>query len=424
MKSVEMSAKTRQEAIKKALEALGAELHEAQIEILDEGSRGLFGLGARDVKVRISVDRPDDREEAPRREPRGDRNRPPRPERKPRPEAQQGPREDRPKKEDRPPREDRPKKEDRPPREDRPKKEERPPRAERPKREERPPRDEKRRPERPAPKVTPPEDVEEEEWIEEDEGEDAAKYTPVPEERREEAAALLAEIVNKMGIQATVTSSNTEEGCARLNIQSEDSAIIIGRKGRSLQSLQYLMNRIMSRSAEEEANERFLVDVEDYLVRRRQSLEEMATELARKAKETNREVRVKPLNPQERRVVHVTLQGDPELRTFSLGTGPLRTIVISPKTAVREGGRSRRPSGERSERSERSERGDKPEGERSGQRRSGGRGGRGGRGRRRPRGGRGEGPGNGQGRPAPSDATSEAPSDAPAQPVQGDEQGD
>ncbi|NIA16227.1 MAG: KH domain-containing protein, partial [Nitrospiraceae bacterium] len=144
---------------------------------------------------------------------------------------------------------------------------------------------------------------------------------------------------------AKVTGESTEDGGARLNVESEDSAILIGRKGRNLQALQYILNRMMRGADAPDTVERFIVDIEDYLERRRDSLEEMAEQLAIKAKETGKEVRVKPLNPQERRIIHLALQDDPDLRTFSLGNTSMRTIVISPKNADRENTRSRRSRG-------------------------------------------------------------------------------
>jgi len=76
-----------------------------------------------------------------------------------------------------------------------------------------------------------------------------------------------------------------------------------------------------------------VVDIEGYQDRRRKSLEEMALHLAGRAKEAGKEMRVKPLNPQERRIIHVTLEDDPDVRTFSLGNSLMRTVVISPKNA-------------------------------------------------------------------------------------------
>lgn len=322
MRSVEASAKTRQEAIKKALEMLGVELHEVEIEILDEGSRGLFGLGARDVKVRVSAEglpdepkpRKYERQERPPREPREERRH---------------------EKHDRGGRQERPPKQDRPAA-----RQERPPRPEKVQ-QQTPVRQknvaqEKPAQERPQTRQEKPREQKVSEPVQ-----------PISDARREEAAALLGEVVAKMGIQASVTSLAIEDGGARINVDSPDSALLIGRKGKNLEALQYLINRMMTAGELSETGERFIVDVEHYLDRRRESLEDMARQLAQKAKETGRDVRVKPLSPQERRIIHMTLQDDPDVRTFSLGTATMRHVVISPKNAQREDGGSRRGRGGR-----------------------------------------------------------------------------
>lgn len=322
MRSVEASAKTRQEAIKKALEMLGVELHEVEIEILDEGSRGLFGLGARDVKVRVSAEGLPD-EPKPRKQERQER-----PPREPREERRH-------EKHDRGGRQERPPKQDRPAA-----RQERPPRSEKVQ-QQTPVRQknvaqEKPAQERPQTRQEKPREQKVSEPVQ-----------PISDARREEAAALLGEIVAKMGIQASVTSLAIEDGGARINVDSPDSALLIGRKGKNLEALQYLINRMMTASEPSETGERFVVDIEHYLDRRRESLEDMARQLAQKAKETGRDVRVKPLSPQERRIIHMTLQDDPDVRTFSLGTATMRHVVISPKNAQREDGGSRRGRGGR-----------------------------------------------------------------------------
>jgi spoIIIJ-associated protein len=186
----------------------------------------------------------------------------------------------------------------------------------------------------------------------------------VSEAAANEAAALLGEVIKRMGIEAKVTSAGGEEGAVRLAVDSPDSALLIGRKGRNLEALQYLINRMSLPRDANDTSERLTVDIEGYQERRRQSLEEMAQHLARRAKETGREMRVKPLSPQERRIIHLALQDDPDVRTFSLGNSVLRSVVISPKGAEngpgndrnrrsRGGGGSRRPAGSRGGRSRR-----------------------------------------------------------------------
>jgi spoIIIJ-associated protein len=325
MRSVEASAKTRQEAIKKALDMLGVELHEVEIEILDEGSRGLFGLGAREVKVRVTAEGLPD-EPKPKRPERHERHERAGGERREGGEERRHGRQGKPGRQERPPKQERPAAQQE--RTRRPEKgvdqqvRQKAPAQERPAQEKKAPREE--RPE---------------------ETKAATPIQPITDARREEAAALLAEVITKMGLEVTVTSEATEDGGARINVDSPDSALLIGRKGRNLESLQYLANRMMSAGETSETSERFVVDIEHYLDRRRQSLEEMARQLALKAKETGRDVRVKPLSPQERRIIHMTLQDDPDVRTFSLGTATMRHVVISPKNAQRDAGGSRRGHG-------------------------------------------------------------------------------
>jgi len=373
MRQVIATAPSREEAIKKALAELGVEMYEVDdIKILDEGSRGLFGLGARPVKVQVTVtkdlerpargnDRPQ-REERKRddnrggnREERGrdrDRDRgarnerqekPARPER-PAQEKQAQPQE---RKQERSsssaPREAAQKQEQ--PREQRPPRErnDRNDRNERGGRErndrdrnrteergqqQRPPREERKREERPrrepqAPRAERPAH-----------SEDKAAFAQISDEHGQQAAALLGEIIAAMGIQAEVAFKRDPEIAARLEVKSEDGALLIGRKGATLGALQYLINRMISQSEDGESLERVVVDVEGYLDRRRESLEDLARSMAAKARETGRSMRLKPMSPQERRIIHVTLQEDPDVRTYSQGEALYRSVVISPSAEV------------------------------------------------------------------------------------------
>ena len=374
MRSIEVSARKREDAINKALSELGIERHEAHVEILDEGSPGFLGIGVRDVTVRVSTDvpgeggfpieadgnridferrparterghgAPRDARRGPKRGDRrdGDRDRGPRPQQQGRPADRQnrdrrdkGPRRDqRPERSERPApqtaRQDRPanrteapRKPEQPkgrrperqrdgrPRNDRPRQER--PRPDRP-REDRP-REERPRQERPRPepKDRPPDKV-------------------LTDPRSCEAAALLNEIIQNMGIESSVQPLEAAQGGLKLSVQSPDSALLIGRKGRNLTAMQYLINRIFNRQDEWQQTERIVVDVEGYLDRRRDTLEDMALRLAERAKASGRRVRVKPLSPQERRIIHLALHDDPDVRTFSVGESNFRSVIIAPVT--------------------------------------------------------------------------------------------
>ncbi|MBP8128923.1 MAG: Jag N-terminal domain-containing protein [Candidatus Hydrogenedentes bacterium] len=368
MPSVESSAKTRKEAIQLALDQLGVEMHDVdEIEILDEGSRGFLGLGARPVRVRVTAKRgkqrpaaqderrPEQRErqtegagDERRRGPRDDRRgrdrhrgrdeRVPRREHDGRPAAPAPRDEQRRDAGDRPApsgqrdeqrrqrdRGDRQHGRDRAPRHrDDPGRE---PRAQRQRRPDQGPQADRRRAqEEPGPEALNQPLAQE------------TESSPLTEDQGREAAALLQSIISQMGIEATVEFRRDGDGAARLDVATQDSALLIGRKGRSLQAMQYLINRIIARSDKNEVTERLVVDIEGYVDRRRDALEGMARGLAERAKESGRDVRLKPMSPQERRVIHLTLQGDPDVRTFSIGDALYRQVVISPRVKQPSGG--------------------------------------------------------------------------------------
>ncbi len=135
-----------------------------------------------------------------------------------------------------------------------------------------------------------------------------------------------------MGIESKVQPVESVQGGLTLSVESPDSALLIGRKGRNLTAMQYLINRIFNRQDEWQQTERIIVDVEGYLDRRRDTLEDMALRMAERAKASGRRVRVKPLSPQERRIVHLALHDDPDVRTFSVGESNYRSVIIAPVT--------------------------------------------------------------------------------------------
>jgi len=114
-----------------------------------------------------------------------------------------------------------------------------------------------------------------------------------------------------------------------LNIKGDGSGLLIGRKGQTLDALEYLVNKIVHKGAEDK--KRIVVDTENYRSRREESLVKLAQRLADKAKRMGRPVTISPMSAHDRRIIHLALQEDKTLHTWSTGTGLYRKIIISPE---------------------------------------------------------------------------------------------
>ncbi len=145
------------------------------------------------------------------------------------------------------------------------------------------------------------------------------------------AEAALREILRLMGIRATVTQSASANGEETvLEIRAEDSGLLIGRKGQTLEALQYLVTRIAGERLAGDGPH-LVIDIEKYRERRRKSLEDMALRLGEKAKRQRKTITVDALSAADRRVIHAVLQDDPWLSTKSLGQGSYRRLLIIPE---------------------------------------------------------------------------------------------
>lgn len=147
-------------------------------------------------------------------------------------------------------------------------------------------------------------------------------------ERREEAAKVLREILEKMGIDAEVSAFDDGTRVI-LDAHGGESALIIGKKGATLDALQYLVNRIVSKNGV--SGPGIVVDAEGYRGRREDSLTDLAKKLAEKARRSGRPVAAEPMNPADRRIVHNALADVEDVFTESEGEGSERRVVVFPK---------------------------------------------------------------------------------------------
>jgi len=124
-------------------------------------------------------------------------------------------------------------------------------------------------------------------------------------------------------------AESEEVGGPLFEIEGDDSGLLIGRKGETLRSLQFMVRFLVSRKTGERAN--LSVDVEGYDDRRRQSLSSLANRVAQRVVKTGRSIELEPMNPRERRLVHITLSENGNVCTESTGTGEGRRVVILPR---------------------------------------------------------------------------------------------
>lgn len=151
----------------------------------------------------------------------------------------------------------------------------------------------------------------------------------INENAPEIAKQFLTEIFEKMKISVEVDAKINDKNNLLIELKGEDIGIIIGKRGQTLDSLQYLVNLVVNKG--EFSYMSVNIDTEDYRERRRKALENLAINLSKKVKATNKSVILEPMNPYERRIIHSKLQNDRFVKTYSEGEEPFRYVVIAPR---------------------------------------------------------------------------------------------
>lgn len=306
MKHYEFSARTTEEAISLGLEELGVSISDVTVDILEEGSKGLFGLfGSRQAKIRMTMaeEEPEDNiarslfegmldDEKPA--PKAEKNaKAPKAEKPAVPKAPKASKAEQPK-------------------------EEAPASVEKP----------TSKAEKPAPKARKPK--------EEQEG--PKEIVPAPQADRATPAGraqeFLQELTELMGVHVSVAVETDEEGNVRANMEGDTLGILIGRRGETLDALQYLTSLQVNKGQSEYT--RVTLDTEGYRAKREEALIRLANRMANRAQKTGRRVALEPMNPYERRILHSALQNHPAVTTHSEGEEPNRHVVLTLKKEYRE----------------------------------------------------------------------------------------
>ncbi len=155
------------------------------------------------------------------------------------------------------------------------------------------------------------------------------------------AIEFLSQIFDAMNLEVSITAVyNEEEQELSLNLEGEDMGILIGKRGQTLDSLQYLVSLIVNKGTE--GYLRVKLDTENYRERRKETLETLAKNIAYKVKRTRRSVSLEPMNPYERRIIHAAVQNDKYVTTRSEGEEPFRHVVIALKKEAVSGERKGR----------------------------------------------------------------------------------
>ena len=295
IKFIDVTGKTEDEAIQSALAQLKMDRDDVSVEILERAKAGFLGIGSAPARVRVSYDDGKAEEVKPVEKPAA-----PKPEKKVEPKSEPkavpmyAP-EVLQKKESRANDKPRTERGDRPAREDR--RENRAPRAE--------------RAERPAPQPKPIVDLGEE----------------CHDEKSEQIRAFLKGLLEHMDSAAEVKVYESEKGRYKVFLEGEKLGALIGRRGETLDAIQYLTSYAINR--DNETRVRVSVDAGDYRLKREEALQHLAAKMAGKAVKYHRNFTLEPMNAYERHVIHAALQDYPEVTTFSTGSEPHRRIVVA-----------------------------------------------------------------------------------------------
>jgi spoIIIJ-associated protein len=162
---------------------------------------------------------------------------------------------------------------------------------------------------------------------------ETAELSAAPANTREDEVAIAKEalenILALIPMEGITVKGKVEDGSINLNIDGDKTGLLIGRKGKTLDALQFIVNKIVNKSLEKRS--RVIVDSENYRLRRQEFLVQMALKMGDKAKKIKRPVTTNLLNPHDRRIVHLALRDDDELGTKGKGEGILKKVVIIPR---------------------------------------------------------------------------------------------
>jgi Predicted RNA-binding protein len=140
---------------------------------------------------------------------------------------------------------------------------------------------------------------------------------------------VLYEILRHLELTGDIEKEYKDENLLRLNVVGGDMGLLIGKRGQTLDAMQFLLNLISNKDRKEKI--KIVLDVEGYRQRRERSLQELAKRLAEKVRFDKKNVALEPMMSNERRIIHLTLQDDPYVETFSQGEEPMRKVVIALK---------------------------------------------------------------------------------------------
>lgn len=146
-----------------------------------------------------------------------------------------------------------------------------------------------------------------------------------------EAKAFLTDILDTMGIKAEIRVKE-EKDTIKIILTGREMGVLIGYRGETLDSLQYLVSLVINKGHEGEYK-RVILDTENYRQKREETLKRLAGKIAYKVRKTGKNVKLEPMNPYERRIIHSVLQEDPYVQTHSEGDEPYRRVVVELKKA-------------------------------------------------------------------------------------------
>ena len=286
MKYLDMTGKTEEEAIGRALAQLGLDRDEVSVEILERAKSGFFGIGASPAKVRVTYGLEDPEVEetpaAPERKPEA----PKPPEKAPEQPAEAAAGETRPEKSQR--------------------------------------RRRKKSAEKPQ---RPAQEAGGEDNIPLPEPEDLGEPCGEDDEKAVQIRTFLEGLLRHMDSEAQVQVYQPEKGRYKVILEGEKLGSLIGRRGETLDAIQQLTNYSVNRGSDKRV--RIHVDAENYRLKREQSLQHLARKVAAKVVKYKRNVTLEPMNAYERHVIHTALQDVENVTTYSMGTEPNRRVIVA-----------------------------------------------------------------------------------------------